>query len=325
MGKDVKVGKNVAVVGGGNVALDVALTARRLGGEKIDLFCLESREEMPAHPWELALAEEEGIFINNLWAPKKILGDDKVAGLGLMRCTSVFDNQCNFNPVYDEEITHKVPADNVILAVGQAVVLDFVKDDSSIDTRGNRIHTNEGSLATAREGVFAGGDVVSGPASIISGIAHGRIAAIEIDKYLGGSGDISEILAEPEEEVLLPELSLAVEPRRNMPHLKVWERALGFEQVEQPLTVQQIKDEAARCLSCDARKFEVALKTESCKECGYCVEVCSVGTFAPAEGFNQKGYRPMEVKSSDYCVGCLKCFFSCPDFAIDVRDATGRK
>ena len=80
------------------------------------------------------------------------------------------------------------------------------------------------------------------------------------------------------------------------------------------------RTEAGRCLSCDARRFVVVLKTESCKECGYCVEVCGVDSFGPMAGFNAKGYRPMEVKSSDWCVGCLKCFYACPDFAIDVRE-----
>lgn len=324
-GKSIAVGKNVAVVGGGNVAIDVALTAKRLGAKRIDLFCLESREEMPAHPWEIALAEEEGVFINNLWAPKKVLGNGKVAGLGLMRCASVFDNQCNFNPVYDEEITHKVEADTVILAVGQAPVFDFLGSAKEIAVKGNRLSVKKDSLETALDGVFAGGDIVSGPASIISGIAHGRSAASEIDKYLGGNGDISETLAEPEQEVTLEEFNIAVQPRRNMAHLQAWERTLGFDQVEQALSIEDAKAEAGRCLNCDARKFQTILDTNSCKECGYCVEVCGVGTFGPAEGFNAKGYKPMEVKSSDHCVGCFRCFFSCPDFAIDVRDITGQK
>ena len=88
------------------------------------------------------------------------------------------------------------------------------------------------------------------------------------------------------------------------------------------MTEEQVRAEASRCLSCDARKFDVVLNTERCKECGYCAEVCSVGAFRPRSTFNVKGYRPMEVKSSDHCVGCFKCFFSCPDFAIDIKEAT---
>jgi NAD-dependent dihydropyrimidine dehydrogenase PreA subunit len=146
-----------------------------------------------------------------------------------------------------------------------------------------------------------------------------------MDRFLGGDGDISETLASPEEEVTLEEFHVSVKPRRNMPHLKAWERTLGFDHVELPLSEEDARAEAARCLNCDARKFETILDPNSCKECGYCVEVCGIEAFGPAEGFNVKGYRPMEVKSSDHCVGCFRCFFACPDFAIDVREITGQR
>jgi len=91
--------------------------------------------------------------------------------------------------------------------------------------------------------------------------------------------------------------------------------------VERGLTDRQITAEADRCLQCDARKFEVVLNTEYCKECGYCAEVCGVGTFGPADFFNAKGYRPQQVKTSDWCVGCSRCYFACPDFAIDIKES----
>jgi NADPH-dependent glutamate synthase beta subunit-like oxidoreductase/NAD-dependent dihydropyrimidine dehydrogenase PreA subunit len=319
LGKNVAVDSEVTVVGGGNVAIDVALTAQRLGAKKINLFCLEKREEMPAHPYEIALAEEEGIVINDQWAPMKILGSDKVVGLKLKRCTSVFDKAGEFNPVYDDETTEKVNADMVILAIGQTPILDFA-EKARVNMAGNRVAVEEKDLSTSVPGIFAGGDVVTGPASIISAIAQGRKAAAAIDQYLGGQGDISETLAAPEDSVELEEFIPLVQPRHDLPHLKVWERALGFEHVELPMAEQDIEAEGSRCLNCDARKFEVVLEKESCKECGYCTEVCGVGTFVPTAGFNEKGYRPMEVKSSDHCVGCFKCFFVCPDFAIDVKE-----
>jgi NAD-dependent dihydropyrimidine dehydrogenase PreA subunit len=114
---------------------------------------------------------------------------------------------------------------------------------------------------------------------------------------------------------------IEIKSRDQMPLLKPWERISGFEQVELGLTEDQIAAESRRCLECDAREFEVSLNIEYCKECGYCEEVCGVGTFGPAEFFNEKGYRPEEVKSSRWCVGCFKCFFACPDFAIDVKEA----
>ncbi len=170
--------------------------------------------------------------------------------------------------------------------------------------------------------MFAGGDALSGPDSIVGAIGQGRQAAEAIDGYLGGSGDVSETLAPPEDEVTLEPLADLVIPRQDMSQLEPWQRAAGFEQVETGLDARQIQIEAARCLSCDARRFEVVLNTENCKECGYCVEVCGVDSFGPAEAFNTKGYRPMELKSDDWCVGCFKCFFVCPDFAIDVKEAT---
>ena len=324
--RDVKLGKAprlrgvVIVVGGGNVAIDVALTAKRLGAKAVHLFCLEKREEMPAHEWEIARAEEEGVFIHTAWAPKKVLGDKSVKGLGLIRCTSVFDSACNFNPTYDEGITHKIEGNTVILAVGQSADLSYLQQEEHIHRKGTLIEADAEDLATGEKGVFAGGDVVTGPSSIIVAIAHGRKAASSIDRYLEGDGKIDEILANPEKKVLLPPFEMEVKPRASMRRLSPEERIAGFQQVERGLTGDQIKAEASRCLNCDARRFEVVLNTEYCKECGYCAEVCQVGTFGPAEFFNVKGYRPQEVKTCDWCVGCFKCYFACPDFAIDVRE-----
>jgi NADPH-dependent glutamate synthase beta subunit-like oxidoreductase len=324
-GRAPQIGNEVVVIGGGNVALDVALTAKRLGAKSVRIVCLEAREEMLAHPWEIALAEEEGITIQNAWAPKRVLGKEKVEGLALKRCVSTLDDACNFDPVYDDEITDRISADTIIAAIGQTPVLDFVESLPGVKKNRQRLLVEEASLATAANGVFAGGDVVTGPLSIISAIAQGRKAAEAIDRYLGGRGDISETLAQPEEEVVLKD-RLVVMRRQEMTHLKPWERQDNFDQVEKGLSDAQIAAEASRCLECDARNFEVVVNTASCKECGYCAEVCQMEVFGPAAAFNARGYRPMEIKSSNWCVGCFKCFFSCPDFAIDVREkpASGR-
>ncbi len=329
--KDVGLGKTfdmngtVAVVGGGNVAIDVALTARRLGAEDVHLFCLEEREEMPAHSWEIARAEEEGVVLHNALAPKKVLGGKVATGLGLIRCTSVFDSACNFNPTYDEDITEKIEARHVVLAVGQAADLSYVDDRKDVHLDRGRIQVEEADQSTGEEGVFAGGDVVSGPDSIIGAIAQGRRAASAIDRHLGGDGNIEETLCSPEDAVYLMPFTdppYTPKPRSDMRHLKPWERVGGFDQVELGLDEAQAYEESSRCLNCDARQFAVVLNTEYCKECGYCSEVCGVDTFGPADMFNVKGYRPHEVKTAAWCVGCLKCYFSCPDFAIDVYELT---
>jgi formate dehydrogenase (NADP+) beta subunit len=320
-GNPVDIGERVVVIGGGNVAIDVALTAGRLGAKEVNLFCLETRDDMPAHPWEIALAEEEGVFIHNAWAPKKVLGETKVTGLGLKRCVSVFDGACNFNPVYDEEITHRIPADTVIAAIGQAPALDFLSSQDGIKIQGNRLAVSDGDLSVGLPGVFAAGEVVTGPASIIAAIAEGRKLAENVDRYLGGAGDISEMLASPEDEVLINDRA-PIRPRQQTPRLEVWERMGNLDQVEKGFMDQQAALESSRCLDCDARQFEVVVNTAHCKECGYCKQVCSMDVFGPAKDFNAKGYKPMECKSSEWCVGCLKCFFACPDFAIDIRTTT---
>jgi formate dehydrogenase beta subunit len=320
IGKAPKMRSEVVVVGGGNVAIDVSLTARRLGAKKVHLFCLEKKEEMPAHGWEIALAEQEGVLINNSWAPKKVLGETSVSGLSFMKCTSVFDREGQFNPTYDEKTTRKIESRTVILAVGLTADLGYLEALKRIAVQSGRIEANPKDLSTGEKGVFAGGDVVTGPASIIQAIAQGRKAAAAMDRYLGGDGNIEEILAKPEKEVRLSEFTGEGRPRSHMPLLKMKERTKGFSQVERGFTDGQIAEETSRCLNCDARRFEVVLNTEYCKECGFCAEVCGVNTFAPAEFFNAKGYRPQEVKSSKWCVGCFKCYFACPDFAIDVRE-----
>ncbi|MBW2090570.1 MAG: FAD-dependent oxidoreductase, partial [Deltaproteobacteria bacterium] len=271
-GKSFDLEGDVIVVGGGNVAIDAALTAKRMGAAGVHLFCLENREEMPAHKWEIERAEEEGVLIHNSWGPKKVFGDEAASGIGLIKCTSVFDEQGKFNPSFDEEITYKQAANHIILAVGQTVNLEFIQESENIKTSQTGIEVDGEALSSGESGVFAGGDVVSGPGSIIAAIAHGRKAAASIDEYLGGDGDINEILAAPEDEVLLPEFIGEVKPRNNMAVLPPWKRVSGFDQVELALTDEQTADEASRCLSCDARRFEVILNMEYCKECGYCAE-----------------------------------------------------
>jgi NADPH-dependent glutamate synthase beta subunit-like oxidoreductase len=307
-GKPVDVGARVVVIGGGNSAVDAARTARRLGAAKVTLVYRRTREEMPAHPEEVAAAVAEGVEIMENWSPSRLISDGDVTAMGFVRCASEGNGGRDCQLVYDEEVRIRVDADTVIVAAGQKADLDFL---------------GGAPLESPEKGVFAGGDAKTGPDSIVGAIAQGRAAAEAIDRYLGGTGDVSETLAPAEDEVELTALDGSVVPRQQMPCLPVWLRTAGFEQVETGLGPAQVKMEAGRCLSCDARKFEVALNTENCKECGYCVEVCGVQTFGPADSFNSKGYRPMECKTSDWCVGCFKCFFACPDFAIDVKEACG--
>lgn len=313
---------NVVVIGGGNVAIDAAMTAKRKGADTVYLVYRRTREEMPAHAWEIEMALKEGILLMNSWGPKEIIGSDKAEGVKLQACAQVCDESGRFHLTYDEGIIDTLSAETVILAVGQTTDLTCIKDDScNINQNGDCLQVNPETLATDEDGVFAGGDVVTGPLSIIDAIGQGRKGAQAIDKFLGGSGSIEEALAKAEKEVWLPELDREPRARKEGELEKPWKRSLGFDQIEKCMSKKEATQEASRCLNCDARKFEVVLNTDFCKECGYCALVCGLNIFTPADFFNEKGIRPMVAPSSDRCVGCFNCYYSCPDFAIDIIEA----
>ena len=323
LGKKSTLQGDVIIIGGGNVAIDVALTARRSGANKVSVVCLEKEDEMPAHEWEVARAREEGVIIHNGWGLRKVKGDDTVEGVEFIRCTAVFDKAGNFHPSYDKKINKMIGACYVVLAIGQTADLSFLQGQDHIEVVQGTVKVDDVTLATGEPGVFAGGDVVGGHASIIEAIAQGRRAAVSIDKYLGGEGIIDEVLVTPEEEIELPEFSNEVKHRVQMPLLAPKSRLSGFEQIERGFNEKQAIKETTRCLVCDARRFAVVVYPENCKGCGYCLEVCTLGIFSQANFFNKKGYRPVEAKDSRKCVGCLQCFFACPDYAIDVEEVTG--
>jgi NADPH-dependent glutamate synthase beta subunit-like oxidoreductase len=259
-GKELALKDKIVVIGGGNVAVDVALTALRLGANKVTMACLESREEMPANPWEIEMALEEGIELLYSWGPKKILDDNgKISGLDLVRCTSVFDDEGNFCPFFDDT-TKTVEADQVILAIGQTSETAFCKDFYFFDDKGS-LQVNNGLIAIDKEtqetdmsGVFAGGDVANGPGTIIDAIAAGRRAASSIDKYLGGDGIIGEDYrkhADPLPYDGKRETGFADLKRAKMPALTISERHKGFMEFDLCFSDDQAVSEANRCLQCD--------------------------------------------------------------------------
>ncbi|MBI4679141.1 MAG: FAD binding domain-containing protein [Elusimicrobia bacterium] len=185
LGRPVSVGRRVLVIGGGNVALDVAVTARRLGAAQVSAACLESRDTMPAFPDDIERALAEGIELMPSWGPRKVLeSKGSVAGMELVRCTSVFDQDGRFSPKFDPAVTQALEADQVLLAIGQTADLSHV--GRKVKTARGLIVADPETGATSQAGVFAGGDAVSGPASVIEAIAAGRRAASAIDRYLGG-------------------------------------------------------------------------------------------------------------------------------------------
>jgi NADPH-dependent glutamate synthase beta subunit-like oxidoreductase len=269
--KEIAVKDRVAVIGGGNVAVDVALTALRLGAKEVKLACLESRAEMPANPWEIEQAQQEGVEMLYSWGPERISENDgKVAGVELVRCTSVFDDQGNFCPYFDDT-KKSITADQVILAIGQASETAFCRDFCFLDDQGS-LPVNRGLIAiekstqeTEMKGVFAGGDAANGPATVIEAIAAGRRAAISIDIYLGGDGTIEFGGRNAECGNGQPdydgkrEAGFAELKRVEVPSLPLSERHTGFSEVERCYTDEQIKAETHRCLQCD---LEICLARE---------------------------------------------------------------
>ncbi len=246
--------ERVLAIGGGNVAVDVGRTAKRLGAKAVTLVCLEKRDEMPASPWELDQALEEGVRVLPGWGPRRVLSQNGlVIGMELVECLTVFDGQGRFAPVTGQA-TQMLDADQVVFAVGQVSDLSCLRGDGECRIENNLIAVHESTLETTTPGVFAGGDVTTGPGTIIAAIAAGRKAADAIDKYLGGSG-----LREPQSTAVNEVESY--DPKRprgfadlvrcQAPTAPAADRVAGFGEVEWCLGPDAAAAEAHRCFECD--------------------------------------------------------------------------
>ncbi len=314
--QEVKVGDRVAIIGGGNTAVDTARCARRLGAKEVTLYYRRSEEEMTANRDEIEAAIEEGVRIELLTAPVKIESEGDTLKVTFTRMKlGKLDASGRRSPIPIEGSEFTREFDTVIASVGQ---VPDVPGSISGD-KNKPLPVDGNTLATDKEGIFAGGDVVSGPASIIEAIAHGRRAASSIDKYLGGKGVIDQPLAPLEEVVSISEDVPKEKIRVPVPSLPLAERLSSFEPVEVGYSMVLAMKEAERCMSCDARHFEVIVHPEGCKECKLCMEVCKVGVFEATKEFNERGYRPVSAQHVNRCIGCMQCFYVCPDFSIEVK------
>ncbi len=259
-------GENVVVIGGGNVAVDVARTALRLGAEKVELVSLEKHDEMPAYEDEIRAAIDEGIVIKNGWGPNRILGDGSVTAIEFKECTSVFDENGKFKPQYNTKKLSVIKADQIIVAIGQTVETDIVKNSSVVFESGC-IAADRVTLETAEKGVFAGGDNMTGPASVIEAVAAGKRGAESIERFFSGKDmlkDRFESKIKPVPAELLPESSEVEKRERAVAgELHLQQRISSFNEVEYAFSPEQALAEAERCLNC-------AL----CSECNECVAAC---------------------------------------------------
>ena len=264
------------VVGGGNVAIDVARTSGRCGASEVTMYCLESREIMPASVEEVEEAEAEGVQIHCGWGPKEILKENgKVTGIVFKKCISVFDGEGRFAPMYNEDETVTVPCERVFLSIGQSIQWGSLLDGSKVEFgRGNGPVADRLTYQTKEPDIFVGGDVYTGPKFAIDAIAAGREGAISIHRYVQPRSSLT-IGRNRREFIELDKENLKVEQydnsSRQIPGTdETIDRHKSFRDAKQTFTEEQVKIETARCLGCGASVVD----ENKCIGCGLCTTKC---------------------------------------------------
>lgn len=316
-GDKLRVGPRVVVIGGGNVAIDVALTTLRQGARHVDLVCLEKRREMPASPHEIEEAVAEGVQLRPGWGPLRI---DEEGEVVFQFCERVKDDAGKFDPRFDAARLLSLEADHVLLAAGQGTDLTLL-DGSGVENARGFVVADPKTLMTRVPGVFAGGDAQQGPRTVVESIRAGKIAASGIDAWLRG--------AEPDESIGKPVRRAEVTPpaigadershrRRALMPTKRVEEVLGegnFVPIEEGLTDAMAQDEVRRCLRCDV-----------CIGCGLCMAACSeMGVEALRMGDTAAGRLAYFdfTRPAERCIGCGACTQVCPTGAIRLEDQDG--
>jgi formate dehydrogenase (NADP+) beta subunit len=368
LGYHVDVGERVVVVGGGNVAIDVARTvlryavgespqglpegatdllhswgydnafidaartALRLGARKVQLVSLETRPTMPAHPDEIREAEEEGITLVPGRGPRAVLGEHgRVRALETIEVASIFDDRGRFNPTFVAGTEQQLPADTIILAVGQQPDTECLAADPEIRiTPRGLVEVDPQTLATTLPSVYCGGDLAFGPRIVIDAVADGKRAALAIHEHLGGA-------AVPRGRARFREIVVQRAgdhydrtPRQEVPTVPVTRRT-GFREVETGFDEAQARVEAARCLWCHV---ETVFDSERCILCSACVEVCPeaclalvpVSRLEPTpeilalrDALGAGADAGAIVKDEERCIRCGLCADRCPTRAITME------
>ncbi|UCF56380.1 MAG: FAD-dependent oxidoreductase [Deltaproteobacteria bacterium] len=260
-GKEIELKGKVVVLGGGNVAIDAARTALRVGAQDVQIFYRRTIEEMPAWEKDIEEAIEEGIVINPLWAPKQIMHQGgKVTGIEFVRSKTVFDEDGRSYLSVDEESTQVVEVKTIIVSIGQATDISFLSEDSQLErSLWGSLVVDENTLGTNISGIFAGGDFTTGPSTVIRAIASGRRAALAIDRYLEGEKGRLKIVDEKSSMSVDDRLALAEETEEEKPRARLAleepeERSRDFREVERGFDEDQAWYEAMRCLRCDLER-----------------------------------------------------------------------
>ena len=276
----------VLVVGGGNVAIDVARAAVREQAQSVDMYCLESREEMPALDEEIEEAESEAITIHNGWGPKRLeVRDGKIQAVEFMRCLSVFDENHRFSPKYDENDTVTVAADWVLLSIGQEIRWGGLLEGSGVELgRGKTAQADPLTWQTGQPDVFVGGDCCTGPKFAIDAIASGKQGSISIHRFVWEGVSMT---AGRDRRVYKPldKASASLESFDRMPRQRPQHKALpkdSFQDGRCTFTEEQLRRETERCLGCGA----VVLNQEMCIGCGQCTTKCKFDAIHLVKKYN---------------------------------------
>lgn len=277
LGKQEEFTGDVVVVGGGNVAVDCARTAQRLNARSVKMFSLEQRNEMPASKEEIAETLEEGIEVCNGWGPKEVKVDEngKVTAIVFKKCTSVFNAEKKFAPVYNENETVEVKADKIVFAIGQAIEWGKMLDGTNVKFwHGNYPVADKVTYQTDDEDIFVGGDVYTGPRFVIDAIAAGHEVAENIHRHVRPKAhktiglDRRQYTPLDKEDLTYPEYDKAGRQEAGMDESIDYKKS--FRDAHKTLTEEQIKIETARCLSCGASYVD----PHKCIGCGLCTTKC---------------------------------------------------
>ena len=313
-------GKHAVIIGGGNVAIDAARTCLRLGSDEVTIAYRRTRAEMPADVEEVEQAEDEGIHMSFLTIPKAVIGSDgRLTGLKCIRATLIKkDDSERLFPMPVEGSDFVIAADTVISAIGQRIDLECLSDLKGFKwTRRQTIQANIVSMETSIPGVFAGGDAVTGPATVVEAIGAGKRAAEAIDRFLSGIPQPKmppvPVRRTRVEWMEVPASTKMTLRRPEMPLLNLERRRTTFQQVELGYTENVVREEARRCLRCDI-----------CLRCGKCVEVCRDMMGINALEFGFLNFDKPEATdfrvTAERCILCGACAANCPNQAIRIID-----
>lgn len=343
-GTPMPLGKRVVVIGGGNVAYDVARSAVRpedhvaydvarsavrLSGDKeVHVVCLESREEMPADEIEVHEGGEEGIRLHNSRGPREILVQDgNLTGLRTVKCTAVFDASRRFNPSFDEAVIEDIPADSIIFAIGQTSDLSFLDPADGVESERGLIKVNRETYQTTSPDVFACGDIAHGARLFIDAIASAQIAARSMHDFLRKTRTdvVLRKVWSPAAYTMADHWNVL--ERANPPALEAAKRSASLEIVEVNYEEAEARRQAARCLRCNVN---TVFDTSKCVACNGCVDVCPenlirlVGLREAIQDVEELAkYAPEDLdegavmmKDESTCIRCAMCASRCPTHAI---------